>query len=188
MSSQDRSGADSRKKAVSIRINRGDARNIKRVAERLGARDSDVIRFAIKLMLGKLSPLQDPAVRGRNLVPVFLESGPDLIRHFELDAARLAGIINEGVEEDHRVDPDDVQLIAMSGLQRAYLKLRVAGFRRAPVNEVNASGQAVERSVHESNGDARSIGDADPLEQSLRQYLYEKYLYVSATEPTKIPA
>jgi hypothetical protein len=188
VNSQDRGGTDSRKKAVSIRINRGDARNIKRLAERLGARDSDVIRFAIKLMLGKLSPLQDPAIRGRNLVPVFLESGPELIRHFELDATRLISIINDGVEPDRSVDPEDVQLIAMSGLQRSYLKLRVAGFQRAHSNQATNAGPAGTHHASEPNGAPRAVADGDPLEQSLRQYLYEKYLYSNVAEAAKIPA
>lgn len=148
MKNQVRNTSDSRKQAVSIRMSRGDVRNIKRIAERLGARDSDVIRFAIKLMLAQLAPLQDPSVGGRGLVSVFLESGPELMRHFELDASRLASIINDGVEADRQVEPEDIQLMAMSGLQRSYMKLRSTG-TEAP-------------------------------EQSLRQYLYGKYLYTGA--------
>jgi hypothetical protein len=187
VNNNDRAGTDSRKQAVSIRMNRGDVRNIKRLAERLGARDSDVIRFAIKLMLGRLSPLQDPAVRGRGLVPVFLESGPDLIRHFELDAARLDSIINDDVAADESVDPDDVQLIAMSGLQHSYLKLRVAGFRRAqsadPPKATDKDASAAPNGS-ETNKNGRAVLDGDP-EQSLRQYLYEKYLYPRGPDESK---
>lgn len=191
MSNYDRAGTDSRKQAVSIRMNRSDVRNIKRLAERLGARDSDVIRFAIKLMLGRLSPLQDPSVRGRGLVPVFLESGPELIRHFELDAARLESIINDDVAADESVDPGDVQLIAMSGLQHSYLKLRVAGFRRTKgaeppkASDKEAAG-APNGGLGSTNGHAGLDGDP---EQSLRQYLYEKYLYPrSPDESTPLSA
>src|SRR5262249_55694712 len=147
---------DSRKQAVSIRMNRSDVRHIKRLAERLGTRDSDVIRFAIKLMLAKLAPLHDLSTRGRNLVPVFLEYGPDLIRHFELDTTKVAAIINEGADPDRGVEQEDIQLITMSGVQRSYVKLRFAG----------AASTA-----------AGSQGDEDTLAQSLRQYLYEKYLF-----------
>jgi hypothetical protein len=154
---QQRNTTDSRKQAVSIRMNRSDVRNIKRLAERLGARDSDVIRFAIKLMLAQLAPLQDPSVGGRGLVSVFVESGPELMRHFELDSSRLASIINDGVDADRQVAPDDIQLIAMSALQRSYVKLRS-----------NSAGTR--------NGGAAT----EAPEQSLRQYLYEKYLHSSA--------
>jgi hypothetical protein len=154
---QERSAVDSRKQAVSIRMSRGDVRNIKRLAERLGARDSDVIRFAIKLMLAQLAPLQDPSVGGRGLLSVFLESGPELMRHFELDASRLAGIINDGVDADRQVEPDDIQLIAMSALQRTYLKLRPS-----------------------SNGHRNGSAGTEVSEQSLRQYLFDKYLQTAA--------
>lgn len=158
MTNPQRNTSDTRKQAVSIRMSRGDVRNIKRIAERLGARDSDVIRFAIKLMLAQLAPLQDPSVGGRGLVPVFLESGPELMRHFELDASRLASILNDGVESDRQVEPDDIQLLAMSALQRTYLKLRSRAIGTG----------------HGSNG-------AEPPEQTLRQYLYDKYLHTAAT-------
>jgi hypothetical protein len=173
VSNYERPGRDNRKQAVSIRMNRSDVRNIKRLAERLGARDSDVIRFAIKLMLGRLAPLQDPSVNGRNLVPVFMESGPELMRHFEIDAGRLASIINDGVEESRRVELEDIQLIALSGIQRSYLRLRVPSLRRgtgpdATREQVAVGGRAA------PNG---SEVDADSMEQSLRQYLFDKYLY-----------
>jgi hypothetical protein len=172
----DRSGKDSRKQAVSIRMSRSDVRNIKRLAERLGARDSDVIRFAIKLMLGRLAPLQDPTVCGRALVPVFIDSGPELMRHFELDAARLSSIMNDGVEEDRRVEPDDIQLIALSGLQRSYLKLRMPGLRRAHGAE-GLHAEPGSAAVPAPGNNGQDAAGNDSLEQSLRQYLFDKYLY-----------
>jgi hypothetical protein len=168
-------GADSRKQAISIRMSRADVRNIKRLAERLGARDSDVIRFAIKLMLARLSPLQDPGVSGRGLVPVFLEWGPELMRHFELDASTLTSIINEGVPEERRVDPDDVQLIAMNGVQRAY--------RQPQVDELRSNGAdgSMVFSLHRpatsgASGRAVDGDDTEPPGKSIRSYLYDKYL------------
>jgi hypothetical protein len=134
-------------------MNSADVRKLKRIAQRLAVRDSDVIRFAVKCMLGRLAPLYDSEVRGRNLVPVFVESGAELLRFFELDAARLEQVINEGVEAAKRVDRDDVALLALSGGQEAYaaLMLRELDERRnSPVGE---------------------------LAVSLRQYLYEKYVY-----------
>jgi hypothetical protein len=173
----ERNNNDSRKQAVSIRMSRGDVRNIKRLAERLGARDSDVIRFAIKLMLAQLAPLQDPSVGGRGLVPVFLESGPELMRHFELDASRLASIINDGVESDRQVEPDDIQLLAMSALQRSYLKLRASAARRAAPPEAANGGNG--RNGHGDEGAAP--------EQSLREYLYEKYLHAGVPGHKPVP-
>jgi hypothetical protein len=142
---------DQRKQAVSIRLGETDIRNIKRIAKRLGVRDSDIIRFAIKSALGRIAPLSDPAIRGRNLVPVLVESGDDLIRYFDLDAFRLENIINGEVETGRRVDRDDIALLAMSGLREQYLVMRLEDGSCAPVSHSE--------------------------ERSLRGYLYDKYVY-----------
>jgi hypothetical protein len=156
---------DQRKQAVSIRLSESDVRNIKRVAKRLGVRDSDIIRFAIKSTLSRITPLCDQAIRGRNLVPVLVESGDELIRFFELDAFRLESIINEGVEEGRQVDRDDIALLAMSGLRAEYLALRL------------------------KDGDAASENSgihAVIQPHSLRGYLYDKYVYRNS-EPRSEP-
>ena len=143
---------DQRKQAVSIRLGESDIRNIKRMAKRLGVRDSDIIRFAIKSTLSRMAPLCDPGIRGRNLVPVLVESGDELIRYFELDAFRLETIINEDVESGRQVERDDIALLAMSGLRDEYLVMRLKDGNGTP---------------------------ADPAGQdrSLRGYLYDKYVY-----------
>jgi hypothetical protein len=133
-----------------------DIRTIKRIAKRLGVRDSDIIRFAIKSTLGRIAPLCDPSIRGRNLVPVLVESGDELIRHFELDVFRLDSLINDQVEPGRQVERDDIALLAMSGLREDYLAMRL---------KEGGAGEATE----DSNGSARS----------LRGYLYDKYVYRS---------
>ncbi len=142
---------EQRKQAVSIRLGESDIRHIKRIAERLGVRDSDIIRFAIKSSLSRIAPLCDPEIRGRNLVPVLVESGDELIRYFELDAFRLESIINAGVEESRQVARDDIALLAMSGLREEYLVMRL------------------------KDGNAATATPA----RSLRGYLYDKYVYRS---------
>ncbi len=144
---------EQRKQAVSIRLGDSDIRNIKRIASRLGVRDSDIIRFALKSTLSRIAPLCDSAIRGRNLVPVLVESGDELIRYFELDAYRLDSIINDSVEEGRQVERDDIALLAMSGLREEYLAMRLK--------------------------DGSSAGDAASA-RSLRGYLYDKYVYRSA--------
>jgi hypothetical protein len=84
---------------------------------------------------------------------VLVESGDELIRHFELDAYRLEQIINGAAEGDLRVDRDDIALLAMSGLREQYLVMRM--------KEGNTA-------AAETHGD-----------RSLRNYLYDKYVYRS---------
>ena len=161
---------DSRKQAVSIRMNAADIRNVKILAERLGVRDSDVIRVAVKIMLGRFAPLYNLQVRGKSLVPVFVESGIDIFRHFELDALRLDSIINQGADADARVDSDDIQLIAMSGIQQSYARLRLSSIGHNNQGQHKANG-------HDKAGRAGKPAEEDELDNSLRKYLYEKYVY-----------
>ena len=154
---------DQRKQAVSIRLGEGDIRNIKRIAQRLGVRDSDIIRFAIKSTLHRIAPLCDAAIRGRNLVPVLVESGDELIRYLELDAFRLESIINDDVEEGRQVDRDDIALLAMSGLREGYLVMRLK----------DGSGTPAESAPHA---------------RSLRRYLYDKYVYRNGDNPPGVAA
>jgi hypothetical protein len=159
---------DSRKQAVSIRMNAADIRNVKILAERLGVRDSDVIRVAVKIMLGRFAPLYNLQVRGKSLVPVFVESGTDLFRYFELDAVRLDSIINDGADASTRVDADDIQLIAMSGIQQSYARLRLSSIG----NGKNAAART----------DGADRTGEEELGSTLRRYLYEKYVYRSNGE------
>jgi hypothetical protein len=162
---------ESRKQAVSIRMHAADIRKVKKLAQRLGVRDSDVIRFAVKCALSRLGPLNDPEVRGRNLVPVFVESGADLLRFFELDAARLDAIINEGADPMRRVEREDIALLAMTGASEPYAALMLS----------------------ELNRDDRQRARPGEISDSVRQYLYAKYMFrIGATpmgndEPTRPP-
>src|ERR1700744_2373287 len=138
-------------------MNAADVSKVKKLASRLGVRDSDVIRFAVKNMLARLGPLYDLEVHGRNLVPVFVESGAEMLRFFDIDAARLEAIINQGVETDRRVERDDIALLALTGSQEPYAALKLS--------ELNRSERKRQNPVE--------------LSESLRQYLYAKYVYRS---------
>jgi hypothetical protein len=170
---------ENRKQAVSIRMSASDVRKIKRLAERLGVRDSDIIRFAVKSMLGKLAPLHDPLMRGRSLMPVFLDYRQELAQDFDLDAARLEAIINEGADEKSRVDREDIQLLAMSGFGRPYARWsvdpRTVRPLAASVDEETLTKGKMAEGV---NGKVRHLEvDEDGKSVSLRAYLFEKYLY-----------
>lgn len=146
---------EGRKQAVSIRMNAADVRKVKKLANRLGVRDSDVIRFAVKSMLARLSPLYDAEVHGRNLVPVFVESGAEMLRFFDIDATRLEAIINQGVDPERRVERDDIALLALTGSQEPYAALKLSELNRSERKRQNSA----------------------ELSESLRQYLYAKYVY-----------
>lgn len=165
-----------RKQAVSIRMSASDVSKIKRLAKRLGVRDSDVIRYAVKSALAKLAPLHDPAVRGRNLVPVFVESGTEIFQFFDLDATRLENIINNEVEDERRVDHEDIQLIAMSGLQKPFVRWHLATSPVAASSDHNPALGLNGRSQTGSGSEPRAADDL-AVTPSLREYLYEKYVH-----------
>jgi len=147
-----------RKQAISLRITAADLRKVKKLAERLGARDSDVVRFALKIMLERLGPLCDQNVRGRALVPVMVEAGRDILHHFDLDFARLEEIVNGGVDKDQEVEPEDLQLLAAAGIQQTYAQLKLS--RITPGSGMEAR---------------RAPQTEDPLNDRLRSYFYAKY-------------
>jgi hypothetical protein len=158
---------EARKQAVSIRLNTADLRNLRKLSRRLGVRYSDMIRFAIRTTLARLGPLNEADSHGRSLVPVFVEAGADMVRYLDLDAADMETIINEGAVEDERVDRADIQLLALAGVQQPYARLRLVS-----MGNVRASGApAVEM---------ESAGEDRMLTQSLRRYLYDKYVFEAA--------
>ena len=108
---------EGRKRAISMRVSVADLRKIKCIAQRLSVRESDVLRFAIKTTLTRLSLLSDPAIRGRSLLPLFIDPTKELAAHFDLDAPKLDELINGGVDEaSRRVPLDDLHGIAMNGV------------------------------------------------------------------------
>src|SRR5579871_5784399 len=147
-------------------MNSTDVRKVKKLASRLGVRDSDVIRFAVKSMLGRLGPLYDAEVHGRALVPVFVESGAEMLRFFDIDASKLEAIINHGVDVERRVERDDIALLALTGSQEPYAALKLSELNRSERKRQNPA----------------------ELSESLRQYLYAKYVYRPASPEAVAPA
>jgi hypothetical protein len=165
---------EGRKQAVSIRLNAADVRNLRKLSRRLGVRNSDVIRFAIKGALARLGPMCDAEVKGRGLVPVLVDAGADLMRYLDLDVANLETIINEGAAPEQQVERADVQLLAMSSLPSGYARMRLV---RMGAGRTDGSG------VTEA-----PVDDAQ-LDQSLRKYFYDKYVYgASAADAVTAPA
>jgi hypothetical protein len=155
---------EGRKRAISIRMSVADVKRIKKLAQRLNVRDSDVIRFAIKAMLSRLMPFYEPETRGRNLVPVLVEAGVEFLRFFDLDTARLDAIINSEVEPEKRVSREDLALITLAGMQEPYAALKLS----------------------ELDSDQRVL-HAGGVAGSIRQYLYQKYVYRTGGEPESPP-
>lgn len=145
-------GGVDNKKVVSLRINAADLDKVRTIGRRLRVRDSAVLRFAIKDMLCRLGPLCDEGAGGTDLIPMFIELGHELMRHFELDHARLEQVINSNLADPaKRVDPEDIALFAMGEMPDSYRFLR----------------------LREACG--RPIAPTDS-QAAMRSYLYDKYV------------
>ncbi|HUG71912.1 MAG TPA: hypothetical protein VMK82_00680 [Steroidobacteraceae bacterium] len=163
---------EGRKQAVSIRLSAADVRNLRRLSRRLGVRNSDVIRYAIKTTLSRLGALCEGDLRGRDLVPVLLDSGADLVRYLDLDVGSLEAIVNEGASPELQVDRADLHLLALDGTQQPYARLRL----------VRMGGT---RTAEESPPAIEAMADGVPQGQSLRRYFFDKYVFDSRR--TEVP-
>ncbi len=149
---------DQRKQSISLRVNDGDLRKIRSISKRLRIKESELYRFAIKNMLGRLMPLHDETLHGRDLLPALLECGEDLSKHFDLDASVLDEIINGDVTEPaKRIEKMDLDLLAMSSIATEYVQLRLS---------------ELERQHH----------DSDDVWNDINTYLRKKYLHNSLSE------
>lgn len=147
---------NNQKKIVSMRISESDHMKIKRIAKRLQTKDSDVIRFAIKTALAKLSPLDRQDRSGSDVLPAFLEIGKELTNFFNLDADKLYVIINNNEENpEQNIDMRDIELIAMSALPEHFLQGKIQG-------------------IIATQNDGK-----ENIDNVLREYLYEKYIRIS---------
>jgi len=115
-----------RKQCVSVRLKPRDLKTIARLAARLNTRVSDVIRYSFRTTLTRLLPLHDENVSGRQLLPLFIEMGPELIQNFDLDADRLENILNKGVQgKQHKVDRMDIELLILGTMPPQHLRNRL---------------------------------------------------------------
>ncbi|MEC9342011.1 MAG: hypothetical protein VX663_11060 [Pseudomonadota bacterium] len=151
----------SKKKIVSLRLDETDLTRVRDISRRLRSREADVFRFALRLGLARMAPLHDANVRGADLLPAFIDHGPDLAIHFNLDVERLQRLFNAGLEDDTvAVERGDLELIALSATPETYLFAKLHRALGKPVNRANTL-------------------------ELLREYLVGKYLEGPAGPETK---
>ncbi len=124
------------KQLVSVRLSAADLAKIRDIAKNLDTRDSEVFRFALRLAFAHLGPLHDQSMNGSALISLFLEQGAELIRHFDLDADAIDGIVNrDHGESAARVAREDIELLAMLGLPEQYIHAKLNAMGKLDMNE-----------------------------------------------------
>ena len=132
------------KQLVSVRLSAADLAKIRDIAECLDTRESEVFRFALRLAFAQLGPLHDRSMSGSALIPLFLECGAELIRHFELDANAIDGIVNRaGQESTAPVAREDIDLLAMLGLPEQYIYTKLNAMGKLDMTEAGGSYKAL---------------------------------------------
>lgn len=153
--------ADGKIQNVSMKLCQSDVERIRTIARRLRVRESDVIRFALRQTFAKLAPLHDQNARGRDLIPVFLECGPELAYHFDLDSRTLESIVNGDLDDPRKkVDAHDIEILAVSHMMPSYhFESKLKGLPRVKTDCLDFSGP-------------------------LQQYLHDKYIEPRNTQQT----
>ncbi len=102
---------------ISVRLSEKERQKIKITAEKLGVRNSDFMRYAIRTALTRLSAFHNPELCGTALLPTMIEHCNELNRHFDLDADKLDLIINaRSGEVEMQVARSDIELLALCGM------------------------------------------------------------------------
>jgi hypothetical protein len=137
-------------------------KRVREIAERLGVKESDMIRYSISNTLGKLMPFHDRSYKGASLMPAVLDSAEELLRYFHLDAEQLNKIINEGVEDPQkRVAEEDLEMLVLGHFNEQYIQQRLAELCNGPV-------------------------DSQQIHQALRDYLERKYISANGQHLTPV--
>lgn len=146
-----------RSSTVSLRLSESERSQLRSVAARLDVREADVLRYALEISLSRLGPLLDPEACGVELLPLFVETGDELLRYFHLDAEQLDRIINGGTDEPcRRVDTKDLQMLTRTWQEQPSAVIQL----KALLGETD-----------------QQEADLRHLRRQLKNYLYDKYIY-----------
>jgi len=115
------------KKNISVRLGVADLRRIKEIANRLDVKESEIFRYAVKSLATRLLPLLNRQLSGISMLVALLESGEDLLHHFEFDTQQLQRLINTGLADGQRpVDPEDIDMLAIAIINPDYIAARIS--------------------------------------------------------------
>jgi len=128
------------------------------MAKRLQVREVEIIRFALQLTFTKLAALYRHNACGQDLIPVFLEFGPELMHHFNMDSQAVERVINGDLDDSHQqVDSHDIELMTLSQVMPAYhFHSKLKGLPKLEAGRLD-------------------------LSAALQQYLYQKYIHADDT-------
>jgi hypothetical protein len=115
------------KKNISVRLGVADLRRVKEIALRLGVKESEIFRYAVKALSTRLLPLLNRQLSGVPMLVALLESGEEMLSYFEFDAQHLERLINGDVAgEGQAVAHEDIEMLAIGIINADYLASRIS--------------------------------------------------------------
>src|SRR3990172_10659624 len=100
------------KEMVAVRLDPADRRRLKTIAKRLGASESDFLRYAIKAALEDFAPLTDQSKEGAELLSAFVDHADEKSRWLGLDRSKLDSILHGDLEDESlRVAAEDLDVL-----------------------------------------------------------------------------
>ena len=103
-------------------------------------------------------PLMHSDLKGPDFIVALLDCGQELMKYFEFDAHQIDKIVNHGVSNSDCVSMEDIELVAIAGVNENYLAKRLSEL-----------GETVE--------------SRDKVLEVLRNYLVKKYDVSGADMP-----
>src|SRR3990167_5420115 len=160
---------ETKKKNVSLRMSPNDIDKIRHIADRLGVKESDVLRFSVKQMLTRLAPFQEDSYHGVDLMPALLEVGQDMVRFFELGVEQLNEIVNQGIAESGRcIDPEDLKLLALSSANGKYARLKLSGESHIEVSDEEGFRDYFLEKYFRTDSQKPEQGKAEPVDSPVK--------------------
>jgi len=160
------------KEMVAVRLDPADRKRLKVVAERLEVNDSDLLRYAVKLMLADFAPLTDQALEGAEVLGAFIEHGPEKARWLDLDVEKLDRILHENLEDEGlRVSRDDIALALGGSQSRGYVDwfVDVTTHNRMPRRHILLPGMYLFEKYLEPIGEARMLEEEEGIARARSQ-------------------
>lgn len=114
------------KKNISVRLGVADLRRVKEIALRLGVKESEIFRYAVKALSTRLMPLLNRQLSGVPMLVALLESGEEMLSYFEFDAQHLERLINGDAESGRVVAHEDIEMLAIGIINADYLASRIS--------------------------------------------------------------
>ena len=157
------------KEMMAVRLDPSDRRALRAIAARLGVSDSDLLRYAVKVVLDDFASLVDHSKEGAQLLEAFLQHADEKSRWLGLDRSKLDAILHTDLENERlRVDSEDIELLLRGRTSKgfhAWLLDFFTSHKQPPAFLLNRAAYLTDKYVEP----LRDAETAEELEEKMRR-------------------